>query len=143
MRYDIISVRSTRTPYKVSRPADAYLALRRYANSKVEKFFVLSLDGQHEIIHINMVSVGTTNKCMVHPREVYLACVKDQATALIVAHCHPSGNVTPSPEDREITKQLREAGEILGIPMLDHVIFSRKGYASFVEMGLLEPATYV
>ena len=89
MKYDLISVRSTRTPYKVSRPVDIYAALRRYATSKVEKFFVISLDGQHSILHINIVSIGTTNRCLVHPREVYLAAVKDSATALVVAHNHP------------------------------------------------------
>jgi DNA repair protein RadC len=142
MKYDIISIRSTRVPCKVSRPVDVYAALRRYAKSKVEKFFAITLNGRHDILHVNLVSIGTTNKCMAHPREIYLACVKDQATALIVAHCHPSGDVTPSLEDRDITKRLREAGEILGIPMLDHVIISREGYSSFVELGLLEPATY-
>jgi len=61
MKYDLISVRSTRTPYKVSRPVDIYAVLKRYATSKVEKFFAISLDGQHAIQHINFVSVGITN----------------------------------------------------------------------------------
>jgi DNA repair protein RadC len=140
MKYDLISVRSTRTPYKVSRPVDIYAALRRYATSKVEKFFAISLDGQHSILHINIVSIGTTNRCMVHPREVYLAAVKDSATALVVAHNHPSGNNTASVEDRDISNRLREAGELMGIPMLDSLVFSRTGYFSFVEGGLLDPA---
>ena len=92
MKYDLITVRSTREPYKVSSPIDVYAALKRYATSKVEKFFAISLDGQHTIIHINMVSIGTTNRCMAVPRDVFHAAVKDQATALLVAHCHPSGN---------------------------------------------------
>jgi len=139
MKYDLITVRSTRTPYKVTRPEDAYAALKRYAASKVERFFAISLDGQHAIIHINMVSIGTTNRCIVHPREVYLAAIKDSATALIVAHPHPSGNTSVSEEDKAITLRLREAGEILGIPLLDHIVFSRTGYFSFVEGGLLSP----
>jgi DNA repair protein RadC len=114
--------------------------LRRYATSKVEKFFAISLDGQHAILHINIVSIGTTNRCMVHPREVYLAAIKDSATALVVAHNHPSGNNTASVEDRDISNRLREAGELMGIPMLDSLVFSRTGYFSFVEGGLLDPA---
>ena len=140
MKYDLITVRSTRTPYKVSRPADVYEALKRYATSKVEKFFAISLDGQHAILHINMVSVGTTNRCMAVPRDIFHAAVKDQATALVVAHVHPSGNNSPSVEDRDVTTRIREAGEVLGIPVLDHIVFSKTGYTSFVESGLLEPA---
>ena len=140
MKYDLIAVRSTRTPYKVSRPADVYEALKRYATSKVEKFFAISLDGQHAILHINMVSVGTTNRCMAVPRDIFRAAVKDQATALVVAHVHPSGNNSPSVEDRDVTTRIREAGEVLGIPVLDHIVFSKTGYTSFVESGLLEPA---
>lgn len=139
MQYDIISVRSTRTPYRVTRPADVYTALKRYATSKVEKFFAISLDGQHAILHINMVSIGTTNRCMAVPRDIFHAAIKDRATALVVAHCHPSGNNTPSEEDRVISNRLREVGEIIGIPVLDSLTFSRTGYYSFVEGGLLVP----
>jgi DNA repair protein RadC len=142
MKYDLISVRSSRTVYKVSRPADVYEALKRYATSKVEKFFAISLDGQHAILHINMVSIGTTNRCMAVPRDIFHAAVKDQATALIVAHVHPSGNNTASVEDRDVTTRIREAGDILGIPVLDHIVFSRTGYMSFVESGLLDPAKF-
>jgi DNA repair protein RadC len=137
MKYDLITVRSTRTLYKVSRPSDVYEALKRYATSKVEKFFAISLDGQHAIIHINMVSIGTTNRCMAVPRDVFHAAVKDQATALLVAHCHPSGNNSPSVEDRAVSDRLREVGDIIGIPLLDSLVFSRTGYFSFVEGGLL------
>jgi DNA repair protein RadC len=142
MKYDLISVRSTRTPYKVSRPVDIYAALKRYATSKVEKFFAISLDGQHAILHINIVSIGTTNRCMAVPRDIFHAAVKDQATAVVVAHVHPSGNNSPSPEDRDVTTRIREAGDVLGIPVLDHIVFSRTGYTSFVESGLLDPAKF-
>ncbi len=140
MKYDLVTVRSTRTPYKVSRPSDVYEALKRYATSKVEKFFAISLDGQHAILHINIVSIGTTNRCMAVPRDIFHAAVKDQATALIVAHVHPSGNNSPSVDDRAITDRILEAGEVLGIPVLDHIVLSKTGYTSFVESGLLEPA---
>lgn len=139
MQYDIISVRSTRAPYKVTKPADVYTALKRYATSKVEKFFAISLDGQHAILHINMVSIGTTNRCMAVPRDIFHAAIKDRATALVVAHCHPSGNNSPSEDDKVISNRLREVGEIIGIPVLDSLTFSRTGYYSFVEGGLLVP----
>jgi len=139
MQYDIISVRSTRAPYKVTKPADVYTALKRYATSKVEKLFAISLDGQHAILHINMVSIGTTNRCMAVPRDIFHAAIKDRATALVVAHCHPSGNNSPSEDDRVISNRLREVGEIIGIPVLDSLTFSRTGYYSFVEGGLLVP----
>ena len=140
MKYDIISVRSTRTTYKVTRPADVYAALKRYATSKVEKFFAISLDGQHAILHVNMISIGTTNRCMAVPKDIFHAAIKDRATALVVAHCHPSGNNQASPEDRAVSDRLREVGDIIGIPVLDSIIFSRTGYFSFVEGGLLAPA---
>jgi DNA repair protein RadC len=139
MKYDIISVRSTRTPYKVSRPSDVYGALKRYATSKVEKFFAISLDGQHAIIHVNMISIGTTNRCMAVPRDIFHAAIKDHATALVIGHCHPSGNNQASPEDKVVSDRLREVGEIIGIPVLDSLIFSHTGYFSFVEGGLLSP----
>jgi len=139
MLYDIVSVRSTRTPYKVTRPADVYEALKRYATSKVEKFFAISLDGQHAILHINMVSIGTTNRCMAVPKDIFHAAIADRATALVVAHTHPSGNNSPSEEDRAVSDRLREVGDIIGIPVLDSLVFSRTGYLSFVEAGLLSP----
>ena len=139
MKYDILSVRSTRAPYKVSRPADAYEALKRYATSKVEKFFAISLDGQHAILHINMISIGTTNRCMAVPRDIFHAAIQDRATALLVAHCHPSGNNSPSVEDRAVSERLREVGDIVGIPLLDSLVFSRTGYYSLVEGGMLSP----
>ena len=135
MKYDLITVRSTRTPYKVSRPADVYAALKRYATSKVEKFFAISLDGQHTIIHINMVSIGTTNRCMAVPRDVFHAAVKDQATALLVAHCHPSGNNSPSVDDRAVSDRLREVGDIIGIPVLDSLVFSRTAIIALWKVG--------
>ena len=72
---------------------------------------------------------------MVHRREVFAEALFERAAAVIAAHNHPSGNVEPSSEDREITERLHKAGEVLGIPLLDHVIFSGRGYYSFLEAG--------
>jgi DNA repair protein RadC len=138
MKYDIISVRSSRTVYKVSRPVDVFSVLKRYANAKVESFYAVLLDGAHQIISVKLITVGLTNRTLVHPREVYRAAIAGSATALIVSHNHPSGCNTASPEDIELTRRLRDAGDILGIPLLDHIIISRTGYFSFTEGGLLE-----
>ena len=88
------------------------------------------------MLHIRVVSVGLVNRTIVHPREVFADPLKDRAAAVICCHNHPSGNTTPSPEDREVTKTLKEAGETLGIQLLDHIIFSDRGYFSFLEQGV-------
>jgi len=140
MKYDIISVRSSRQVYKVSRPVDVYAALKRYANAKVESFYAVLLDNAHNIMSVKLVTVGLTNRTLVHPREVYRPAILASAVAVIVSHNHPGGSNTASPEDIEITRRLREAGDILGIPLLDHIIISKSGYFSFTEGGLLELA---
>ena len=123
---------------KVSGPKDVFLLVSHWADRAKERFAVLTLNGAHEVLASRIVSVGLVNRTVVHPREVYAEAITDRACAIIVAHNHPSGRLDPSPEDREITTRLREAGETLGIPLLDHVIFSTEGYWSFVEHGLLE-----
>jgi DNA repair protein RadC len=77
------------------------------------------------------------NRALVHPREVFAEALVDRAAAVVVAHNHPSGNVEPSAEDREVTARLQKAGNTLGIAMLDHIIFSQEGYYSFLEQGEL------
>lgn len=123
---------------KVSGPKDVFLLVSHWADRTKERFAVLTLNGAHEVLASRIVSVGLVNRTVVHPREVYAEAIADRACAIIVAHNHPSGRLDPSPEDKEITERLREAGDTLGIPLLDHVIFSQEGYWSFVEHGLLE-----
>ena len=81
--------------------------------------------------------VGLVNKTQVHPREVFADPITDRASAIIVAHNHPIGDLTPSKEDIEITKQLKSAGEILGVRLLDHIIFNEKGYYSLLEKDVM------
>lgn len=138
MTYEIVSERHA-PPYKISRPQDIFAALSRYARARNERFFAITLNGAHEIIKIHIVSIGLVNRTVVHPREVFITAIKDNATAIVVAHNHPSGHLDPSPEDREITDRLHNASEVLGLALLDHLIFSRAGYYSFVEHGLLSP----
>ena len=108
-----------------------------YSDRKQEHFVCVSFSGAHEIIAIRTVSVGLLNKTLVHPREVFADPIADRAAAVIVCHNHPSGNVSPSDEDIETTWRLFEAGEILGIRLLDHIITAADGsYFSFVEHGI-------
>lgn len=136
--YEIVSERREPT-YAVRTPADAFKALERYKTKRNEHFFVLTLNGAHEVIAVRIVSIGLLNRTVVDPRAVYYQAIKDNAAAVIVAHNHPSGSLSASPEDIEVSRRLREVGQLLGINLLDHVIFSKRGYASMVEQGILAP----
>jgi DNA repair protein RadC len=124
---------------KISSPGDVWPIVSHWADRKQERFICCSLNGAHELLAARVVSVGLVNKTVVHPREVFADPITDRACAIVVAHNHPSGRLEPSPEDREITSRLKAAAEILGIALLDHLVFSGSGYYSFVEHGLLEP----
>lgn len=119
----------------ISHPSDLMPFLDQYKDRQQECFFVISLSGANEVQKIRMVSQGIINRTLVHPREVFSDLIAERAATAILAHNHPSGNLTPSREDREITQRLREAGEILGIEILDHLVFSERGYYSFMEQG--------
>lgn len=122
---------------KISSPADAFPPICKYSNSKVEKFLCITLNGEHKIIKIRVVSMGLLNKTLVHPREIFVGAIKDRAHCIILAHNHPSGNLQPSQEDRDITRRLQDAGKIIGIEVLDHMIISKNGFFSFLEEGIL------
>jgi len=102
-----------------------------------EYFVAFMLDGKNRVSSCNVVSVGSLNQAIVHPREVFKAAILSNSAAIIVAHNHPSGDTTPSREDREITRRLKEAGDLIGIRVLDHIIVGDNSYLSFTEMGLL------
>ena len=122
---------------RIRHPSDIYSHIRHYADRRQERFLCLSLNGAHEILATRIVTIGLVNKTIVHPREVFADPILDRASAIIVAHNHPSGNIQPSGEDNEITSRLKTAGDILGINFLDHVIFSETCYFSFREEGLI------
>ena len=122
---------------KISFPPDVLPLIRHYADRKQEHFICVSLNGANEVITTRVVSVGLVNKTQVHPREVFADPITDRASAIIVAHNHPAGELTPSREDAEITKRLKEAGETLGIKLLDHIIFNHKSYYSYLENGAI------
>jgi DNA repair protein RadC len=106
-------------------------------NEAKEHFFTVHLDGKNRIICLDLVSIGSLNQSIVHPREVFKTSLSTSAAALLLVHNHPSGDPSPSSEDISITRRLKEGGELLGIKVLDHVIVGYDGYLSFVEKGLL------
>jgi DNA repair protein RadC len=100
-----------------------------------EHFVVCGLDAKHTAIGMNLVSVGTLTLAIVHPREVFKPLLLMNAAACLCAHNHPSGETTPSPEDLVLTKRLREVADLLGIPLLDHLILGEDRYYSFADQG--------
>ncbi|MBO5124823.1 MAG: DNA repair protein RadC [Spirochaetaceae bacterium] len=127
------------TGKQISKPSDLIPFVNHYAMQEQEHFICVTLNGAHEIIKIRTVSVGTINKTMVHPREVFTGAIKDMASAVILCHNHPSGNCIPSSDDIETTHRMVEAGQCLGIHVLDHLILTTRGFFSIKEEGLLEP----
>ena len=106
-------------------------------NNSQEHFMAIYMNGSNEPIGYSVISTGTANSCPVHPREVYQRAILLGATSLIVAHNHPTDNLEPSKEDKDITQKLKEAGTLLGLRLLDHVIFTDTGHFSFCDEGLI------
>ena len=102
-------------------------------DSPVEEFVTVLLDVKHRVLRDVRVSVGILNGSLIHPREVFAAAVEERAAAVVLVHNHPSGDPSPSPEDREVTRRLRSAGGIVGIPVMDHVIIGSCSFYSFRE----------
>ena len=121
----------------IQTPGDVIPFVNHYAMNGKEHFLAVTLNGGHNIIQIHVVSIGTTNSAVAHPREVFCEAIKENASAIILCHNHPSGQVEPSEEDIDCTKKLLEASEIIGIPVLDHIIIDCSSYFSFLENGLL------
>ena len=101
-------------------------------DKKQEYFVCLTLDGANRLIAKRVISIGTLTASLVHPREVFAEAITDRAASIVVAHNHPSGNLEPSIADKEVTERLRQAGEILGIEVLDHLILGEGGFASVI-----------
>jgi DNA repair protein RadC len=123
---------------RVRSAADVYemmrLALRDLHH---EEFHILLLSTQNEVIRRMLVTRGTLDASLIHPREVFRPAIRESAAGVILVHNHPSGNPTPSPEDRAVTSQLQGAGQIIGIEVIDHVIVGERRYVSFSESGFL------
>lgn len=139
--YETITVNDHLTDYlkpntrytSASQVFDTFSFLRHETK---EYFIALHLDGKNKAICVDMVSSGSLNQSIVHPRETFKTALLSSAAAIILMHNHPTGDPTPSPEDLEVTRRLREAGELLGIRVLDHIIIG-DSYYSFTERGHL------
>jgi DNA repair protein RadC len=125
----------------IKSPEDAVKIFENFLEQKGyldrENFMMMTLNTKNKTIGLNMVSVGSLNSSIVHPREVFKLAILQNARSIIVAHNHPSGDTNPSKEDIELTKRLVEAGEILGIDVLDHLVIG-DDYTSLATEGYIK-----
>lgn len=140
--YETLTVKEDITNYlkigtRFTAPQQVYETFKFLMRETKEMFLTLHLDGKNRIIAMDLVSMGSLNQSIVHPREVFKTACLSNAAALLLIHQHPTGDPSPSTEDVSITRRLKEAGEILGIKVLDHIIVGDGEYLSFVERGLL------
>ena len=111
----------------------AYEYLNEYHHLDREHFIAITLNGSSRVINTHIISIGTLNQSLVHPREVFYPAIQDKAAAIIIAHNHPSGQLLPSRADRQITTRLKDVGKLIGIDILDHIILTSEGYYSFQD----------
>ena len=123
----------------ITRSNDLLPILREYfAHHDREEMLCVLLDAKHKIIGLHTVSIGSMSYAIVHPRETFKAAIVSNCAAVILAHNHPSGDPTPSQEDRQLTTRLKDCGVLLGIPVLDHLVIGDEGhYVSFADRGEL------
>ncbi|HEU4682525.1 MAG TPA: DNA repair protein RadC [Gemmatimonadales bacterium] len=131
--------REERPPaHRIREPADVFrLFATRLRDLQVEEFHLLALDSQSQVLREVLITRGLLNSSLVHPREVFRAAIAEAAAGIVVVHNHPSGDPTPSAEDRAATKQLVSAGQLLDLPVYDHVIIAGDRFVSFATAGLL------
>ena len=132
--------RTIEAPARITAPDDIAEMVREIVeNDAREHFVVIHLAVRSQVIGYQIVSIGTANSAIVHPREVFQAAIHIGAVSIAVAHNHPSGIASPSSQDEGVTKRLAEAGEILGIPVIDHVVVSDSDFYSFrTETDMLD-----
>ena len=127
----------TGTDIKVTRPEDILPLVAHLKEKRQEHFICLTLNGAGEVLENRVITVGLLNHSLVHPREVFADAITDRAASIICVHNHPSGSLEPSSQDIAITHQLRDAGSLVGIQLIDHIIVSKNGFVSMREKGLL------
>lgn len=140
--WDTLVVKEQVTDYikpftRFSSSEDIYQAFRFLAQETKEHFIALHLDSKNRVICVDLVSTGSLTASIVHPREVFKSALLSSAAAMVFMHNHPGQDPTPSREDMEITTRLREAGDLLGIRILDHIIICEYNYVSFADRGLI------
>ena len=122
---------------RIKTAAEILPLVRHYADRRQEHFLCISLNGNNEVLANRVITIGLLDRGVVHPREVFAEPIAERAASVIVAHNHPSGTAAPSKADIATTRRLVEAGDLLGIPVLDHIIFTHGAYYSFAEQGCL------
>ncbi|MDO9550108.1 MAG: DNA repair protein RadC [Methanoregula sp.] len=124
---------------KVTKPQDILQLsiIAEMRDKRQEHFICITLNGAGEVLDSRIITVGLLNHSLVHPREVFADAITDRAASVICVHNHPSGSLEPSPQDIAITTQLKEAGLLLGIQLIDHIIVTKSGYLSMKERGLI------
>ena len=125
------------TGKKVTSPEDVLPLVAYLQDKRQEHFVCLSLNGAGEVLGNRTITVGLLNHSLVHPREVFSEAITERAASIICVHNHPSGSLEPSSQDIAITSQLRDAGTLVGIQLIDHIIVSKNGHLSMRERGLL------
>jgi DNA repair protein RadC len=118
---------------KIATPADVLPLIRHYADRRQEHLLAVTINGANEVLSVRVISIGLIDRSPIHPREVFADAVAERASGLILAHNHPEGGLQPSAADLAATRQLRAAGTLLGIELLDHIIFNRDGYFKLME----------
>jgi DNA repair protein RadC len=143
-RLNVISLKMVREktfPYAtniIRSPLDVFKLAREFLGEEDrEHCVVLCLDTKNKITAVHTVSVGTLNSACVHPREVFKICILANSASFILLHNHPSNDTTPSPEDIQLTQRVKDAGELIGIELLDHVIISQDSHFSLKEHGFM------
>lgn len=122
---------------RLTMPRDIYSVVSYLGYLPEENAVVITLNGAHEVIGIYNIGKGIVDRLLIHPREVFRPAIADNAAAIAVAHNHPSGNLSPSDADKNVTGRLKRAGEYIGISLLDHLIVTRDSFYSFIEHGEL------
>jgi len=135
--FELVRRRLQREGTRVREAKDVLPFVQQIREKHQEYFVCLSLNGANEVIENRVVTVGLLDSNQVHPREVYADPLTDRAASIIVAHNHPSGTLEASPEDVALTDRLARAGKLLGIPLLDHIIVTKRGYLSLKQAGYM------
>ncbi len=117
----------------ISSPSDIHKVLAKQFSSRQESFHVVTLDAAHSVTSVKLISMGTLDRTIVHCRDILYWAIKASAATVIIAHNHPSGSLVASKEDDALTTRVKEACDIMGIPLLDHMIYSKHAYVCYSE----------
>ena len=137
-----MTLQNSTTIKRITKPEDIYQIMKPIysqndeLDKEKEQLYLIGLDARNNIKTIDLISMGTINESLVSPREVYRTALIKNCISIILVHNHPSQEPTPSQEDLDVTKKLKDAGKMIGVNLLDHLIFTDNGYQSLKEMGV-------